>query len=278
MSVEEKRVLIEPGEARLSIRRQCALLALARGSYYYAPGAETAESLDIMRRLDQLYLECPYLGSRKMVALLRRQNIKVNRKRVQRLMRLMGLEAIYPKPHLSLNGTVHRVYPYLLRDLAIIRPNQVWAADITYLPMRHGFLYLVAILDWYSRYVLAWKLSNSLETAFCREALAEALDGGTPDYFNTDQGVQFTSDEFTQVLREAGVKISMDGKGRVFDNIYSERLWRSVKYEEVYLHAYNDGWGAADSLKRYFAFYNTRRPHQALDYQTPEEVYRAKAA
>ena len=278
MGVEEKRVLIEAGAKGLSIRRQCELLALDRGSYYYAPGAETMENLNLMRRIDRLYVQWPFLGSRKLVVFLRRQGIAVNRKRVQRLMRLMGLEAICPKPHLSANGTDHRVYPYLLRGVEIVRPNQVWAADITYLPMRHGFLYLVAILDWYSRYVVTWRLSNSLETAFCREALAEALRSGAPDIFNTDQGVQFTSDEFTQVLRRAGVRVSMDGQGRVFDNIFTERLWRSVKYEEVYLKAYDDGWGAEKSLRRYFAFYNTRRPHQALAYQTPAEVYWAKAA
>jgi putative transposase len=190
----------------------------------------------------------------------------------------MGLEAICPKQHLSTNGADHRIYPYLLRGLAIVRPNQVWATDITYIPMRHGYLYLVAILDWYSRYVVAWRLSNSLETAFCRDALKEALRSGSPDIFNTDQGVQFTSDEFTQVLRDAGVKVSMDGKGRVFDNIFTERLWRSVKYEEVYLKAYKDGWEAQQSMGQYFVFYNTSRPHQALGYQTPAEVYRAKAA
>lgn len=271
-------MLIGPGVAGLSIRRQCELLELNRGSYYYKPGEETAENLDIMRRIDRLYVQWPFLGSRKLVEFLWRKGLEVNRKRVQRLMRLMGLEAICPKRHLSANGMDHRVYPYLLRGVTIVRPNQVWAADITYIPMRHGYLYLVAILDWYSRYVLAWKLSNSLETAFCREALAEALRSGPPDIFNTDQGVQFTSDEFTQLLREAEVKVSMDGKGRVFDNIFTERLWRSVKYEEVYLKAYDDGWGAEEGLGRYFAFYNTRRPHQALDYQTPAEVYRDKAA
>ena len=278
LGVEEKRVLIEAGAAGLSIRRQCELLALDRGSYYYAPGEEAAENLDIMRRIDRLYVKWPFLGSRKLVVFLRRQGIEVNRKRVQRLMRLMGLEAICPKQHLSANGMDHCVYPYLLRGVEIVRPNQVWAADITYIPMQHGFLYLVAILDWYSRYVVAWRLSNSLETEFCREALAEALRSGAPDIFNTDQGVQFTSDEFTQVLQGAGVKVSMDGKGRVFDNIFTERLWRSVKYEEVYLKAYADGWGAEEGLRRYFAFYNTLRPHQALDYQTPTEVYRANAA
>ena len=278
MSVEEKRVQIESGAAGLSIRRQCELLGLDRSSYYYHPGEETAANLDLMQRIDRLYAEYPFYGSRKMVVELYRQGLVVNRKRVQRLMRLMGLEAVGPKRHLSANGNDHRVYPYLLRGVAIAHPNQVWAADITYIPMRKGFLYLVAILDWYSRYVLAWKLSNSLETAFCLDALADALRTGVPDIFNTDQGVQFTADEFTQVLLAAGVKVSMDGKGRVFDNIFTERLWRSVKYEEVYLKAYEDGWGAEESLGRYFVFYNTRRPHQALNYQTPMEVYRATAA
>lgn len=278
MGAEEQRVLIEPGVAGVSIRRQCELLGLDRSSYYYQAAEETPENLDLMRRIDGLYVEWPFLGSRKMVVFLGRQGVVVNRKRVQRLMRLMGLEALCPKRHLSANGADHRVFPYLLRGLPIVRPNQVWAADITYIPMRRGFLYLVAILDWYSRYVVAWRLSNSLETAFCREALAEALGSGRPDIFNTDQGVQFTNDGFLQGLQEAGVKVSMDGKGRVFDNIFTERLWRSVKYEEVYIRAYDDGWAAETGLGRYFAFYNTRRPHQALDYQTPAEVYRAKAA
>ena len=278
MSVEEKRALVATGVAGLSVRRQCELLELDRGSYYYQPGEESAENLDIMRRIDRMYVKWPFLGSRRLVEFLRREGIGVNRKRIQRLMRLMGLEAIYPKQHLSANGADHRIYPYLLRGLAIVRPNQVWSTDITYIPMRHGFLYLVAILDWYSRYVVAWRLSNSLETAFCRDALEEALRTGSPDIFNTDQGVQFTSDEFTQVLRDAGVKVSMDGKGRVFDNIFTERLWRSVKYEEVYLKAYEDGWEAQQSMGQYFMFYNTSRPHQALDYQTPAEVYRTKAA
>jgi len=278
MGVEAKRLLIEADLAGLSIRRQCELLELDRSSYYYTPGEETAENLDIMRRIDRLYVKWPFLGSRRLVEFLWREGVDANRKRVQRLMRLMGLEAICPKRHLSANGAKHRVFPYLLRGLEIVRPNQVWAADITYIPMRRGFLYLVAILDWYSRYVVTWRLSNSLETAFCREALKEALRAGSPDIFNTDQGVQFTSDEFTQVLRDAGVQVSMDGKGRVFDNIFTERLWRSVKYEEVYLKAYEDGWETEKSLGRYFGFYNTLRPHQALNYQTPEEVYRADAA
>jgi len=278
MTIEEKRALVASDVAGLSIRRQCGLLELDRGSYYYQPGEESAENLEIMGCIDRLYLKWPFLGSRRLVCFLERDGFAVNRKRVQRLMRLMGLEAIYPKRHLSANGADHRVFPYLLRGVQIVRPNQVWATDITYLPMRHGFLYLVAILDWYSRYVVAWKLSNSLETAFCRDALKEALRTGSPEIFNTDQGVQFTSAEFTQVLLDAEVKVSMDGKGRVFDNIFTERLWRSVKYEEVYLKAYEDGWDAQKSLGQYFVFYNTSRPHQALGYQTPAEVYRAKVA
>ena len=269
--------MIEP-ETALSIRRQCELLGLSRGSFYYEPVGETDENLAMMRRIDELYVEHPFLGSRKLVAMLDRAGVTVNRKRIQRLMRLMGLEAIYPKRSLSGAGAAHRVYPYLLRGVEITRVNQVWASDITYLPMRRGFLYLVAILDWFSRYVLAWRLSNSLEAEFCREALEDALGSGTPETFNTDQGVQFTSETFTGRLSEAGIRISMDGRGRVFDNIFTERLWRSVKYEEVYLKAYEDGWAAQESLGRYFAFYNRRRPHQALDYQTPAEVYQAKAA
>ena len=262
----------------MSIRRQCELLGLSRGSFYYEPMGETDENLTIMRRIDELYVEHPFLGSRRLTEMLGREGIAVNRKRIQRLMRLMGLEAIYPKRTLSRAGAAHRVYPYLLRDVPITRANQVWATDITYIPMRRGFLYLVAILDWFSRYVLAWRLSNSLEVGFCQEALEAALERGRPEIFNSDQGVQFTSEAFTRRLTEAGIRISMDGRGRVFDNIFTERLWRSVKYEEVYLKTYEDGWIADESLGRYFAFYNTRRPHQALDYQTPEEVYRAKAA
>ncbi len=269
--------MIEP-ERVLSIRRQCELLGLNRGSFYYEPVGETEENLTIMRRIDELYVAHPFLGSRRLVEMLAREGIDVNRKRIQRLMRLMGLEAIYPKRSLSRHGAAHRVYPYLLREVPTTRPNQVWATDITYIPMRRGFLYLVAILDWFSRYVLAWRLSNSLEVAFCLEALEEALEQGTPEIFNSDQGVQFTSETFTRRLTEAGIRISMDSRGRVFDNIFVERLWRSVKYEEVYLKAYEDGWTAGESLGRYFAFYNMRRPHQALEYQTPQEVYQAEAA
>ena len=265
-------------ETMMSVIQQCGLLELSRSTFYYQPVGENAYNLALMRLIDERFTKRPFYGVPRMTASLRAMGHGVNPKRVRRLMRVMGLEAIYPKPRLSANGPDHKVYPYLLKGVTVDRPDQAWATDITYVRLTHGFVYLTAILDWYSRYVLAWKLSNSLETAFCREALAEALGGGRPDFFNTDQGVQFTSDEFTQVLRKAGVQVSMDGKGRVFDNIFTERLWRSVKYEEVYLNAYNDGWGAEECLGRYFAFYNTLRPHQALDYQTPVEVYRAKAA
>lgn len=227
-----------------------------------------------MARMDKQYTKTPFYGSRKMVEFLGRDGVPVNRKRVQRLMRLMGIAAIYPKPRLSLGNDEHEVYPYLLRNVAIVRPDQVWSTDITYIPMAHGFLYLVAIIDWFSRYVLAWRLSNTLETDFCVDALEEALSGlRRPEVFNSDQGSQFTSKAFTGPLKAHGISISMDGRGRYLDNIFVERLWRSVKYEEVYLHAYETGQEAYDRLKWYFGFYNTERPHQALDYRTPGEVY-----
>jgi len=251
---------------------------LSRGSYYYEPVGESEENLRIMRLIDKCYTRWPFYGSRKMIVALGQEGVEVNRKRVQRLMRLMGLEAVYPKRHLSANGTAHRVFPYLLRGVAIGRPNQVWSADITYIALQHGFLYLVAILDWFSRYVLAWRLSNSLEADFCVQALDEALKSGVPEIFNTDQGVQFTSEPFTQRLQQAQIRISMDGRGRVFDNIFTERLWRSVKYEEVHLRDYDDGWDAHRGLKRYFAFYNTQRPHQSLEYRTPAQVHHELAA
>ena len=226
-----------------------------------------------MRELDRQYLETPFYGSRRMKASLDRQGLPVSRKRVQRHMRLMGLRAICRQPRTSQPAPERRVYPYLLRDLTITRPNQVWAADITYLPMARGFLYLVAIMDWHSRYVMAWRLSNTLETGFCAEALTEALGQGTPDVFNTGQGSQFTSREFTQMLQDPSVRISMDGRGRYQDNIFVERLWRTVKYEEVCLKAYTDGLEAQRGLREYFRFYNYRRPHQALGYRTPAEVF-----
>ena len=226
-----------------------------------------------MREMDRQYLETPFYGSRRMKAWLDRQGMPVSRKRVQRLMRVMGLRAIYRRPSTSRRSPEHRVYPYLLRNVRITRPNQVWAADITYLPMARGFLYLVAVMDWHSRYVVAWRLSNTLEAGFCAEALEEALGKGQPEVFNTDQGSQFTSLEFTQILQEQGVKISMDGKGRYSDNIFVERLWRTVKYEEVYLKAYANVLEAQRALEDYFRFYNGLRPHQALGYRTPAKVF-----
>jgi len=255
------------------MRRQCALLDLNRATLYYEPVPETEENLALMRLLDEQYLQTPFYGSRRMAVWLQRQGHAVNRKRVQRLMRLMGLEVIYPRPKTTIAGTGHRVYPYLLRGVEVRRPDQVWSTDITYVPMRHGFLYLAAILDWYSRLVLAWRLSNSLDVRFCLAALDEALAQGRPEIFNSDQGVQFTSQEFTGRLEAVGVAISMDGRGRALDNVFVERLWRTVKYEEIYLQPYADGLDAENRLRQYFTFYCRERPHQALDYRTPWEVY-----
>jgi putative transposase len=233
---------------------------------------ETAEDLALMRRLDEQYLATPFYGSRKMA-----ETLGISRGRARRLMRRMGIEAIYPKRRTTWPAPGHQIYPYLLRNLAISRPNQVWATDITYVPMRHGFLYLVAIIDWYSRYVLAWRLSNTLDGRFCQEALDEALSRARPEIFNSDQGCQFTARAFTERLTSADVAISMDGRGRALDNVMIERLWRSVKYEEVYLRDYEDAWEAERSLAAYFQFYCERRIHQALDYRTPAEVYRQAA-
>jgi len=258
----------------LSIARQCELLGLSRSSFYYAPAAETAANLALMQRIDRLYTDRPFFGSRKMTAWLQREGHPVNRKRVQRLMRLMGLEAIYPKPKLSAAGHGHKVFPYLLRGLTIDRPDQVWSTDITYVPMKQGFMYLAAVIDWFSRYVLAWRLSNTLDGAFCLELLDEVLTRGRPAVFNTDQGVQFTSPAFTARLETAGVAVSMDGKGRCLDNVFVERLWRTVKYEDLYPRCYETVPELRGGLGRYFPFYNEERPHQALAYQTPAEVYR----
>lgn len=257
------------GHRGLSIARQCQLAELVRSSWYYQPVGETAENLALMRRIDEQYLATPFYGSRKLAAVL-----EVNRKRVQRLMRLMGLAAIYPKRRTTWPAVGHKIYPYLLRNVAVSRPDQVWSTDITYIPLRQGFLYLVAILDWFSRYVLAWRLSNTLTGSFCLEALEEALAAGRPEIFNSDQGSQFTAAAFTTRLEREGVAISMDGRGRALDNVFVERLWRSVKYEEVYLKDYADGWEAEASLARYFRFYCDVRLHQALGYRTPLNVYR----
>ena len=244
-----------------------------RSSYYYEPAAETAENLRLMRRIDEEYTAHPFLGSRRMARWLNEEGEAVNRKRVQRLMRLMGLEAIHPKPRLSAAGRGHRIYPYLLRGVSIERPDQVWSTDITYIPLLHGFMYLAAIIDWYSRFVLAWRLSNTLDGSFCLEMLEEALSRGRPEVFNSDQGVQFTAEAFTGRLKLAGVAVSMDGRGRCLDNVFVERLWRTVKYEDVYLRGYALVPELEQGLQRYFGFYNHERFHQSLDYRTPASVY-----
>jgi putative transposase len=257
----------------LSVRQQCELLGLNRATLYYQPAGETAANLRLMRRIDEEYTAHPFYGSRKMTVWLREHGESINRKRVQRLMRLMGLEAIYPKPRLSTAGLGHRIYPYLLRNVAMERPDQVWSTDITYVPLAQGFMYLAATIDWYSRYVIAWRLSNTLDGAFCLDMLEEALGKGRPEVFNTDQGVQFTAQAWTGRLELAGVQVSMDGRGRCLDNVFVERLWRSVKYEDVYLHGYEAVPDLERGLGRYFGFYNHERFHQALGYRTPADVY-----
>jgi putative transposase len=257
------------------VRRQCELLGLARSSLYYGPAGESAEDLRLMRLIDQEYTAHPFLGSRRLTKWLIEQGEGVNRKRVQRLMRRMGLEAIYPKPKLSAAGPGHRIYPYLLRGVKAERPDQVWSTDITYVPLATGFMYLAAVIDWFSRYVIAWRLSNTLDGSFCLEMLEEALGRGRPEVFNTDQGVQFTAQAWTGRLESAGVAVSMDGRGRCLDNVFVERLWRSVKYEDVYLWRYEAVPDLQRGLGRYFPYYNEERPHQSLEYRTPAVVYRA---
>lgn len=264
-----KRQCIDPHHKHLSVARQCRLVGLPRSSWYYEPRGESAENLSLMRRIDELYLKRPFYGTRKV-----RLTFGINRKRAQRLMRLLGLEAAQPKRSTSRPAPGHKVYPYLLRNMAITRPDHVWASDITYIPLQHGFLYLTAVMDLFSRNVLSWRLSNTLTGDFCVEALDAALARARPEIFNTDQGAQFTATAFTSRLEKSGVAISMDGRGRALDNVFVERLWRTVKYEEVYLRDYADGWQAERSLGRYFAFYRNERPHQALGYRTPAEVYR----
>jgi putative transposase len=275
LSVEQRRGLIEVGHPELSVRRQCELLGLNRSTLYYEPAVESAENLAVMQLIDKEYTAHPFYGSRKMSKWLHEvMKLEVNRKRVQRLMRLMGLVAIYPKPKLSLPGCGHKVFPYLLRDVKIERVNQVWSTDITYIGLPGGFMYLAAIIDWYSRYVIAWRLSNTLDGLFCLELLQEALLLGTPEVFNTDQGVQFTALAFTQLLLAAGVAVSMDGKGRCLDNVFVERLWRTLKYEDIYLNGYETVPQLETGLGQYFPFYNEERLHQSLDYRTPGQVYR----
>ena len=265
--------MIDAGLMDIPVSRQCELLGMSRSGYYYKPQGESPLNLHLMNLIDEQYTKMPYYGAEKMTAWLKRQGYKANPKRIRRLMRKMGLEAIYPKRNLSIPSAEHKKYPYLLRDLAIECPEQVWCADITYIRMAQGFLYLVAIMDWYSRYVLSWRLSNTLDAGFCLEALEAALAISQPEIFNTDQGVQFTSGDFTGRLQIAGIKISMDGRGRVFDNIFIERLWRSVKYEEVYVHSYESVRDALNGLTRYFQLYNRERLHESLGYRTPREVY-----
>jgi putative transposase len=266
--------LISP-DPRLSVRHQCELLELCRSSYYYQCCPETEENLALMRRLDELHLEHPVYGSRKLTVLLRQEGLALNRKRVVRLLRLMGIEAIYAKPRTSLPEPGHQIYPYLLRDVEVTGPDQVWCSDITYVPMAAGFMYLVAVMDWWSRYVLGWRLSNTMEAAFCVDAWEAALRVGhkAPLVSNTDQGSQFTSPLFIDAVESAGVDVSMDGRGRWLDNRFIERLWRSAKYEDIYLQDYGDGLAAGRGLGRWFDNYNQERPHQALGYATPAEVY-----
>jgi len=273
MSRAHMLAIVDMGHPNLSVVRQCALLGISRSSVYHRPREVDEYELQLMAMIDRQYLVTPFYGSRRMTAWLRAQGHPVNRKRVQRLIRLMGITAIYQRPNTSRPSARHKVYPYLLRGLAVSRVNQVWAADITYIPMARGFVYLVAIMDWYSRYVLAWRLSNTLDAAFCVAALEDALLKGTPEIFNTDQGSQFASDAFTGVLLGQGIQISRDGKGRCMDNIFVERLWRSVKYEEVYLKAYASVAEARAGIAAYLQFYNEERLHQALGYQTPRQMF-----
>ena len=266
-------MLIVPEHPELSVRRQIELLGFSRSGFYYEPVAVNPEDLVLMRLLDEQYTRMPFYGVRKMAAWLKTVGHSPDVKRVRRLLRLMGLEAIYQKPNLSLNGTDHRRYPYLLRGVPILRRDQVWSTDITYIRLRGGFVYLVAIIDWFSRYVLAWRLSNTLDADFCLEALDAALLRGCPDMFNSDQGVQFTCSDFTGRLEQAKIQISMDGRGRCFDNIFVERLWRSVKYEDVYIKDYGTVAEARTGLGRYFTLYNDERLHESLDYRTPRDVY-----
>jgi len=271
--VERRRAVVDRQHPSLSVVRQCKLLGISRSGLYYQPAGISQEDLTLMKLIDRQYLATPFYGARRMAAWLRNQGYQINRKRVRRLMRIMGLKAIYRRPRTSKPAPGHKVYPYLLSGMEITRPNQVWAADITYIPMARGFLYLVVIMDWYSRYVLSWRLSNTLDVGFCVDALEEALRKGRPDIFNTDQGAQFTGESFTRLLQQHEVRISMDGKRRYSDNLFIERLWRTVKYEEVYLKAYQDGRDARAGIGNYFRFYNAERPHQALGYMTPAEVF-----
>ena len=274
-ALDAKRALVENDRRPPSIVRQCELLDLNRSTYYLPPAVESGENLRLMRLIDEQYLKTPFYGSRRMTAVLEREGESVNRKRVQRLMRLMGLEGLFPGRRTTIAMPGVKAYPYLLRDRKLTRIDEVWSSDITYVPMRHGFMYLTAVIDWYSRYVLSWRLSNTMDGGFCLEALDEALSRSRPEIFNTDQGSQFTSREYTGRLEEAGIAVSRDGRGRALDNVFVERLWRSVKYEDIYLKDYEHVVELEAGLKAYFRFYDEDRPHQSLGYQTPGEVYRA---
>ena len=264
---------MEPDHPQISIARQCELLGISRSVYYYQSPGESEENLLLMRLIDEQYTQTPFYGVPKMTTWLRRQGYQINHKRIERLMQKMGLQALIPRRSLSQPHPGHKKYPYLLKGLAVVRPNQVWCTDITYLRLAQGFVYLVAVMDWFSRYVLSWKISITLDVDFCIRALEEALASGKPEIFNSDQGSQFTSSDFTGCLQDAGIAISMDGRGRVFDNIFIERLWRSVKYEEVYLHDYQTVQDSKMGMQWYFPFYNFQRPHQSLDDRTPAEVH-----
>lgn len=269
--------MIEAGHDHLSVVKQCELLGLARSSFYYRPQAADPLHLPIMHAIDRLYTRYPFYGVRRLQQALRQEGYTVHHKRVHRLMQRMGLQAIYPRRRRASGGEAHRVYPYLLRNRVIDRPDQVWASDITYLPLLDGFVYLVAVMDWFSRYVLAWRISNTLDTGLCLAALEEALAQGRPEIFNTDQGRQFTSADFTGRVERAGVRMSMDGRGRFLDNVFIERLWRSLKYEDIYLKGYETVAEITEGVERYFDFYNQSRFHQALDYATPAQIYRSAA-
>lgn len=268
-----KKELVKEMDMPLSIINKCDLLELPRSSYYYNPKPIKPEDIDFMNKIDEIYTEWPFLGSRRIRKILNRKGYKINRKKVQRLMRIMGIQAIYPKKWLSIPNLEDKKYPYLLKNLNINRPDMVWCADITYIRLKHGFVYLVVVMDWYSRYIKSWRLSTTLENCFCVEALDDALSKNAPEYFNTDQGCQFTSNDFIEKLKEKDIKISMDSKGRAFDNIFIERLWRSVKYDDIYLKEYETVTDLWRGLRRYFDFHNYEKPHQALNYQTPYEVY-----
>jgi len=274
MSHAKRKQMIDREHANMSVSKQCAAVSISRGCVYYRPKAPSQKSLALMKRMDELFMSYPFYGSRQMVAHLKREGIHVGRRRVRRLMQLMGLQAIYQRPRTSAPNPAHKIYPYLLRGMKITDANHVWCTDITYIPMQNGFLYLVAVMDWATRHVLSWRLSNTLEASFCIEALEEALEKyGAPKIFNTDQGAQFTSLAFTGALREAGVQISMDGRGRCMDNIFIERLWRSLKYEAIYLTEMTDGFTARRVIGEWMDFYSHIRPHSSLDGSTPYEAY-----